>query len=193
MPPQKARLRRPFQPPDSDSDSQPDALDEQEQEAVIFRLVEANASRNRLFLKILLALPLLASVPYITLLPSLLALLSITSLLATAYLLYLLPPHETGIPPLDRWASLSRQRHPLAPSYKSPLETYLPSLNAVAAALLVLMGFLSDRRAQGSLAWIGAGNLPAIIYLAVLLAKYVMAGVDPEGELSALKYNYKGA
>ncbi|PFH61990.1 hypothetical protein XA68_15532 [Ophiocordyceps unilateralis] len=190
---QSARLRRPFQPPDSDSDSQPDALDEQEQEAVISRLVAENATRDRRFRHFLLALPLVASLPYLLLLPSLLAILSLTSLSATAFLLFRLPPHRTGIDALDEWASPSRQRPVPGPSHKSPLETHLPWLNAVSAALLVLMGLLSASTSQGGLAWIGAGNLPAIVYITVLVAKCVMGGFDPEVELSALKYNYKGA
>lgn len=37
------------------------------------------------------------------------------------------------------------------------------------------------------------GGLPAIIYAAVIMAKVIMAGVDPERELSALRYELKGA
>lgn len=41
--------------------------------------------------------------------------------------------------------------------------------------------------------WIGLGNLPALIYGIVIGAKMIMGSVDPEGELGALKYDYKGA
>lgn len=75
---------------------------------------------------------------------------------------------------------------------KSPLELYLPYLNVGLAVVLVLMG-LATGRGSGSFAWIGVGNLPAIVYGVVLLAKVVMASVDPEKELSALRYQYKGA
>jgi hypothetical protein len=39
----------------------------------------------------------------------------------------------------------------------------------------------------------GIGNLPGLIYLAVLGAKFVMASVDPERELGGLRYELKGA
>ncbi|KAJ4173148.1 hypothetical protein NW754_012157 [Fusarium falciforme] len=59
-----ARLRRTFHYPEEDSnDSQPEALDEQEQEDLIERLVEENAARNAQFRRLLLALPLLATIP----------------------------------------------------------------------------------------------------------------------------------
>ncbi|KAM4060627.1 hypothetical protein HRG_001823 [Hirsutella rhossiliensis] len=204
--PTTARLRRTFHyPDDSDSDSQPDAIDEQEQEDVIARLAAENTARNARFRRLLVALPLLAALPYLPLLVrprvSLLALLALTSLSATAYLLHRLPPHLTGIAPLDAWTRVApsrdaraalRPRPPLPTAHGSPLETYLPYLNAGLAAVLVLMGMLTGR-GTGSFGWVGVGNLPAIVYSVVLAAKIVMASVDPERELSALKYDYKGA
>lgn len=220
-----ARLRRTFQyPDDSDSDSQPDAIDEQgkqaralppprtapsnslsEQEDVIARLAAENAVRNARFRRLLVALPLLAALPYLPLLvrprASLLALLAITSLSATAFLLHRLPPHVTGFAFLDAWTQGRGGppgRHARAalparpPTHASPLEAHLPYLNAALAAVLVLMGMLTGR-ATGSFGWVGVGNLPAIVYSVVLAAKLVMASVDPERELSALKYDYKGA
>ncbi|PHH69139.1 hypothetical protein CDD80_6985 [Ophiocordyceps camponoti-rufipedis] len=99
----------------------------------------------------------------------------------------------TGIEFVDEWVSPSRKRRAAPVAYRSPLEAHLPWLNAVAAALLVLMGLASKPSSHRGLDWIGAGNLPAIVYVTVLVAKCLMGGVDPEGELSALKYNYKGA
>ncbi|KJZ77098.1 hypothetical protein HIM_03419 [Hirsutella minnesotensis 3608] len=129
-----ARLRRTFQyPNDSDSDSLPDAMDEQEQDHVIARLAADNAARDARFRNFLVALPLVAALPYLPL--------------------------------------LARPR---------------------LAGLLVLMG-LATGRASASFGWVGVGNLPAIVYLVVLASKVVMASVDPERELSALKYGYKGA
>ena len=37
------------------------------------------------------------------------------------------------------------------------------------------------------------GNLPAVVLLVVFASKAVMGSVDPERELGALKYEYKGA
>ncbi|KAH8678081.1 hypothetical protein BX600DRAFT_451398 [Xylariales sp. PMI_506] len=87
--------------------------------------------------------------------------------------------------------------HPLTGSSSSPLAFWLPYLNIGLCAVLVLMGLVA--KTQGSSgeprSWghVGLGNLPAVVYAVVLLAKVVMGGVDPERELSKLKYEYKGA
>ena len=41
--------------------------------------------------------------------------------------------------------------------------------------------------------WWGFGWLPAGVYAVVLLAKWMMGSVDPEGELGGLRYGFKGA
>lgn len=86
---------------------------------------------------------------------------------------------------------------------KSPLERYLPYLNVGLCAVLVLYGLLVRRggggggggggEARQQFGLLGLGNLPAIVYGVVVVAKLVMASVDPERELAALKYDYKGA
>lgn len=171
--------------------------------------------------------------------------LGLTSLASTAFLLFSLPPTETGIHTLDAWASSGstrgqqddegndgpgvmasgsgaglsgistlsqrRQRRRRASSFsvapqKSPLEKHLPLLNVGLCAVLVLYGLLVQRRGGGisehydhnedqrqHFGWLGLGNLPAIVYAVVIVAKLVMANVDPERELTALKYDYKGA
>lgn len=172
--------------------------------------------------------------------------LGLTSLASTAFLLFSLPPTETGIHALDAWASSGsargqqgdgdgndgagvmasgsgaglsgistlsqrRQRRRRASSFsvapqKSPLEKHLPLLNVGLCAVLVLYGLLVQRRGGGTsehydhnedqrqhFGWLGLGNLPAIVYAVVIVAKLVMANVDPERELTALKYDYKGA
>ena len=75
-------------------------------------------------------------------------------------------------------------------SHRSPLEAHLPLLNAALCGVLVLLAAVT--RAGGA-AWTGLGYLPAAVYVVVLLAKVEMAGVDPEGELGGLRYEYKGA
>ncbi|KAJ6787000.1 hypothetical protein PWT90_07425 [Aphanocladium album] len=200
-----ARLRRTFQYPTddndgSDSDSSPEAMDEQEQESYIQRLAEDNKASNAQMALLLLAMPILATVPYLPSLPSLPAMLAISSLLSTAYLLRRLPPTVTGLYPLDAWAGTGG-----AAGARSPLDQNLPYLNALLAALLAFWGGAVAYRARhfdgapavedggGALAWPIMCNLPAGVYGVVLLAKVVMAGVDPEKELSALRYDYKGA
>jgi hypothetical protein len=77
----------------------------------------------------------------------------------------------------------------------SPLEQYLPFLNMALCGLLVLTGILSSRSAAAPQRWghVGLANLPAVVYAVVLVAKMLMGSVDPERELSALRYEYKGA
>ncbi|KAI1855150.1 hypothetical protein JX266_000015 [Neoarthrinium moseri] len=94
------------------------------------------------------------------------------------------------------------QAVPLADGH-GPLGTWLPYLNLGLCALLVLMGLLGAGTAAGrgaaagavprSWGHVGLPYLPAVIYAVVLLANVVMGGVDPERELSGLKYEYKGA
>ncbi|KAI1343967.1 hypothetical protein F5Y15DRAFT_182805 [Xylariaceae sp. FL0016] len=83
----------------------------------------------------------------------------------------------------------------LRPSYtRSPLEQYLPTLNIGLCSVLVVTGYLSTRSAAAE-HWghVGLGNLPAVVYVVILVAKMVMGNVDPERELEGLRYEYKGA
>ena len=175
------------------------------------------------FQKLLLAVPVLSTIPYLVGLfrPStfLLSVLGLTSLVSTTYLLYTLPPAETGISYLDRWSqsrgtvaavaddglsastsSAGRQgrQRPRSSSFsfveqKSPLEKYLPYLNLGLCGVLILTGLLVRDSKGQRLGLLGLGNLPAIVYFVILAAKLVMAGVDPETELGSLRYEYKGA
>ncbi|KAH6977028.1 hypothetical protein BKA56DRAFT_587493 [Ilyonectria sp. MPI-CAGE-AT-0026] len=225
-----ARLRRTFQYPiDEDStDSQPEALDEQEQEDLIESLAAENAARDAQFRRLLVAVPIVATIPYIPSLlrPSttLLSLLSLTSLLSTAYLLHHLPPASSGITFLDAWARPKTPRPTRAPSVhdddddddgdevayaprgrprrrrtsfsfvarSSPLQIYLPYLNLGLGVMLILMSWVVGR-AGNTAVWTGMGYLPLFVYLVVLISKVVMSSVDPEKELTALKYEFKGA
>ncbi|EON99380.1 hypothetical protein UCRPA7_5098 [Phaeoacremonium minimum UCRPA7] len=197
-------------------------MDEEEQETLIQTLSDQNAARNAQFQKLLLAVPVLSTIPYLVAMfrPStfLLSVFGLTSLLSTTYLLYTLPPAETGIRFLDNWnapkqdsavpdegpsASASRaprqgRQRPRSSSFsfveqKSPLETYLPYLNLGLCGVLILTGFVVRDSSGRRLGLLGLGNLPAIVYFVVLAAKVVMAGVDPETELGSLRYEYKGA
>ncbi|KAI1737090.1 hypothetical protein F4680DRAFT_429329 [Xylaria scruposa] len=80
--------------------------------------------------------------------------------------------------------------------HRSPLQQYLPFLNVALCSLLILAGFLSSsQRSAAHQHWghVGLANLPALIYVVVLVAKMLMGSIDPERELSALRYDYKGA
>ncbi|OTB11987.1 hypothetical protein K445DRAFT_378870 [Daldinia sp. EC12] len=217
------RIRRPFtHDSDSDSDSLPAALDEQEQEALIQSLARQNDSRNAQFRLLLLALPIVSAVPYIVALPQtygagsagagdrMRALLSLTSLAATAWMLWALPPSVTGIRGLDGWVSRGSENNSKRKTDNittafgaegrrdSPLATYLPYLNIALCTVLVLTGLVSKpgasaREQPQQWGHVGLSNLPAIVYAVVVVAKIVMGGVDPERDLSALRYEYKGA
>ncbi|KAL2021147.1 hypothetical protein VTK56DRAFT_7453 [Thermocarpiscus australiensis] len=80
---------------------------------------------------------------------------------------------------------------------KSPLERHLPWLNVGLAVLALLVGILeTSRTSAGASAGVNPvllGGLPGLVYGVVVGAKVMMAGVDPERELSGLKYGYKGA
>lgn len=86
-------------------------------------------------------------------------------------------------------------------SGKSPLERHLPWLNVGLAVLALLTGLLERINTAGPGSSAGGagvnplllGVLPGVVYAVVVGAKVVMAGVDPERELSGLKYGYKGA
>lgn len=103
-----ARLRRTFAYPtdESTASDSPEALDEDEQETLIATLATQNETRNAQFRYLLFALPTLSSIPYLISLVTLhhpqSALLALTSLASTSWLLYCLPPAETGIPYLDK-------------------------------------------------------------------------------------------
>ncbi|KAK8862929.1 hypothetical protein PGQ11_009164 [Apiospora arundinis] len=214
-----ARLRRTFVHPDNDDVNElleQEALDEQEQEQLIESLAAQNRARNSQFRLFLLALPILSTVPYLISLVqpgklnTLVAMLALTSLGSTAWMLHALPPGETGIPALDRWVkgisgqsgggNVAKRRDSSSTSAmlgvmqrKSPLEVFMPYLNAGLCCVLILTGFVSKAHAPQQWGHVGLGNLPAVVYAVVLLAKMVMGSVDPEEELGALKYDYKGA
>lgn len=84
---------------------------------------------------------------------------------------------------------------------KSPLEKHLPYLNVGLCVILILSGVLANRVGEEDsgrshrhqFGWLGLGNLPAMVYGVILVAKMVMASVDPESELQKLRYEYKGA
>lgn len=76
---------------------------------------------------------------------------------------------------------------------RSPLERHLPLLNVGLAALALLTGVLEWARTRGGVGPVLLGMLPGMVYAVVVGAKVMMAGVDPERELSGLKYGYKGA
>ncbi|KUJ18099.1 uncharacterized protein LY89DRAFT_781193 [Mollisia scopiformis] len=192
-----ARLRKTFHYPhdNSSSDSLPEALDEEEQENLIHTLTTQNAMTNTLYRHVLLALPLLSILPYLPSLflpppqTALLSLLAVTSLLSTAYLLNSLPPESTGFQFLDalnRGTGTGKGRE-RGRDEGGPVKRYLPWLNLGLCAVVAVAGL------GGKGEWVGFGWVPGCVLGVVVVGKWVMGGVDPEGELGGLRYGFKGA
>lgn len=164
-----------------------------EQESYIRRLAAENKARDAAFARYLLALPAVAALPYVLSLfrPAtiLLSILALTSLASTAYLLHVLPPAVTGLAPLDAWSSSGV----LAGGLRSPIDTHLPYLNAGLVVMLALMEIVASMKTSRGPVWFGMGYLPGIVYAAITGSKLLMAGVDPEKELTGLRYEYRGA
>lgn len=170
---------------------------------------QENATRNAQYSLLLLAIALLSTLPYIRTLftphTTLLSLLSITSLLSTAYLIHILPPHITGLQYLDNLNTSSSSAPRSLASRKAalvqagvgggPVEKYLPLLNCGLCVVLVGLGGVVGRKLEssGRGLWWGFEWLPAGVWAVTVLAKWVMGGVDPEGELGSLRYELKGA
>jgi len=86
---------------------------------------------------------------------------------------------------------------PLGEPTTSPIIQHLPWMNMVLSMVVALAGWLNQRMSSHYSGWIGVlaglGNLPLLINIVVVVAKRTMAEVDPEKELSGLRYMYKGA
>lgn len=117
------------------------------------------------------------------------SILALTSLASTAYLLRVLPPAVTGLAPIDAWSSAGV----LAGGLRSPIDTHLPYLNAGLVIMLGLMELVTSMKPSTGPFWFGMGYLPGIVFGVVTLSKFLMAGVDPEKELTGLRYEYRGA
>ncbi|KAH8811786.1 hypothetical protein F5884DRAFT_783426 [Xylogone sp. PMI_703] len=198
-----ARLRKTFRyPSDNDSEnSLPEVMDEEEQETLIRGLQEENNARNKQYARLLLAFPLLSTIIYLPTLfdksYGLISLLSISSLLSTAYLLFIFPPEHTGLPFLDAFNSPKKtskaaplEVQALQAHDGGPIAMYLPYLNTGLCVVLSLLSLIGNTRVEVSNAF---GLLPAGVYVTVLVAKSMMASVNPERELEGLKYGFKGA
>ncbi|KAK5171448.1 uncharacterized protein LTR77_004592 [Saxophila tyrrhenica] len=184
------RLRKAFRyPSESDSDNEPDELDEEHQERLISDLQAQDAQKNELYRTAFVAISTLAWVFFMytfvvasTARQRLIALLSLSSLGCTAYVLYFMPiekPDRKGKKPVYQ-----------VEAEKSPVEKYLVYLNAALAGLLLLAATLSWRKGLGDDAWREA--LPAVILGLTLFVRQQLAPLDLE-DLQKARYEYKGA
>jgi len=188
-----ARLRKAFKfPADEDSDSQPEDLDEEEQEELIKTFVENDATKTEAYKKAFLALPVLSLFLYI---PTLLhptttnflpTILSFTSLSCTIYILYTIPSRPTSSQPKP--SSTFLQTTPP----QSPLEKYLPHLNATLCIVLLLAAWRAKLAGAEREEEMYLSILPPVVFLIIYVARTQLKPVDV-GELEKLKYGYKGA
>lgn len=124
---------------------------------------------------------------------ALLCLLSITSLASSAYIMYFVPvaPHSSNS---RRTSDGLRQRPVLVLAEESPVNQYLPYLNAFICALLLLgsWGYCSRTDVPEAL-WLFL-LLPSVVFGMVFSARSsigeIQAGLS---ELQGMKYEYKGA
>ncbi|KAI9819417.1 MAG: hypothetical protein M1832_003980 [Thelocarpon impressellum] len=184
-----SRLRHTFRYPaenTSDDEDLPEALDEEEQDRLITALRAENESRNGLYTRVLLALALLCALPYVpALLHSLLiAVLALTSLACTAYTLAFMPSSASA-PPFATAAA--------AAAYASPVERWLPVLNAILCGLVALTSSVRGSGGRGGEGGAWMAFVPGVLYAAVLLARREMRAVDVGKALEGLRYGYKGA
>ena len=145
------RLRKTFHYP-SDSDSEPDELDEEHQEKLIASFQAEDAQKNELYRNAFISIPIISAVFFLytfvvasTARQRLIALLSISSMISTACILKFLPiqaPERRGKRPVYQLEA-----------DKGPVERYLVYLNAALGGLLLLASALSWRKGLGSDAW----------------------------------------
>ncbi|OAG43767.1 hypothetical protein AYO21_01994 [Fonsecaea monophora] len=210
-----ARLRKTFKyPSEDDADMSHEEMDEEEQENLLQNLQASETSTNAIYTVMFTALPLVVTLPfmmYLTMSTSramaFLCLLSITSLASSAYIMYMVPT-STPLGSLSTSSRSSptatRQRHVhgtgipqtgfLLSSADSPINQYLPYLNAFIDVLLVIasMGYRSRSDVPEGL-WLLL-LLPGLIFGMVFLTRKSMSEVNAGlAELEGLRYDYRGA
>lgn len=195
------RLRKTFRYP-SESDSEPDDLDEEHQEALLTSLKTQDDAKNALYRKLYLSIPLLATLYFFGTIftatsarKRLLSLLSLSSLLSTAWILHFLPIQTPG-----------RKGRRME---KSPVERYILRLDAGLAGLIFLSALASWRRGAVEDAWkealpggmllcglesdlVVADFMLVVIFLLTMFVRQQLAPIDLE-ELQKARYELKGA
>ncbi|KAF2872480.1 hypothetical protein BDV95DRAFT_492341 [Massariosphaeria phaeospora] len=216
------RLRRTFHyPTDSeDDDAVEEGMDEQDQEELISKLSTHDTSSTRLYMRILLVLPLAPILLYLprlvnpsTFLPSLVA---ISTFLATAYTLYFLPLPPVRVTvtntaalksdPSRKGKSISRDSHGLRAAAQTPdrpavpyvsnetadlLARYIVTVNGVVCMLLAVAELWRGKEWKEGI-MIGGGYVPGTVLAVVLWARRELRVVDL-GELEKLRYRGKSS
>lgn len=147
------RVRKAFRyPSESDSDNEPDELDEEHQEKLIASFQAEDAQKNNLYRNAFVSIPLISALffLYTFLVASnarqrLIALLSVSSMISSAYILKFMPiesPARKGKRPVYQ-----------VEADKGPVERYMILLNASLVGLLLIAAALSWRKGFNDDAW----------------------------------------
>ncbi|KIW67172.1 hypothetical protein PV04_06443 [Phialophora macrospora] len=206
------RLRKAFKyPSDDEGDESQDAMDEEEQEHLLQNLQASETSANVIYTTAFTCLPLVIILPLLWYLSrstsgtmALLCLLGITSLISSAYMMYMVPlstplgslSNFTRIMPSAqqrRDYSISRASF-LLTSDESPVNQYLPYLNAFICALLFLASWgYSARGDVPEGLWLFL-LLPGVAFGMIFMVKRSMAEIQTGlSGLRGMRYEYKGA
>jgi hypothetical protein len=161
------------------------------------------ASTNAQYTMVFSVLPLMVTLPFLWYLAlstsrpmALMCLLSVTSLVSSAYTMYFVPATDPAAGHQQRRPS-SRHKNKipvLNATDTSPVNQYLPYLNAAIASLLVLasLAYRSRTDVPEGL-WLFL-LLPAAILGMVVLAKRSMTEIQSGlSDLQSMRYEYKGA
>jgi hypothetical protein len=147
------RLRNAFRyPSESDSDNEPDELDEEHQEKLIASFQAEDAQKNNLYRNAFVSIPLISALffLYTFIITSnarqrLIALLSVSSMISSAYILKFMPiesPARKGKRPVYQ-----------VEADKGPVERYMILLNASLVGLLLVAATLSWWKGFNDDAW----------------------------------------
>ncbi|OAP60819.1 hypothetical protein AYL99_05821 [Fonsecaea erecta] len=209
-----ARLRKTFKyPSEDDEDMSHEEMDEEEQEHLLQNLQASETSTNAIYTILFTGLPLLVTLPFMWYLSmstsramAFLCLLSITSLASSAYIMYMIPTSTPlgSLSALTRTSTVTRQRQAhgtgvsrtgfLPTSSDSPINQYLPYLNAFIDALLLVasLGYRSRNDVPEGL-WLFL-LLPGLIFAMVFITRRSMFEVHAGlAELEGMRYDYRGA
>ncbi|KAJ9607007.1 hypothetical protein H2200_009018 [Cladophialophora chaetospira] len=206
------RLRKAFKyPTDDDGTGSHEDMDEEEQEQVLESMQASETSSNAIYTLLFTGLPLVVILPFIRYLflstsssMALLCLLSITSLVSSAYMMYMIPlgtPLGSLSKVLRPTPSAQQQRDHafsrtsfLLTSDESPINQYLPYLNAFISVLLFLASWAYRSRTGAPAGFWVVLLFPGINFIMVFMTKRSMAEVQTGlSELRGMRYEYKGA
>lgn len=140
------RLRKAFRyPSESDSDNEPEELDEEHQEKLIASLQAEDARKNNLYRNAFLAVSSVSALAtlYSFLVASnprrrLIALLSLSSMISSAYILKFMP--------IESPARKGKRPAYQVEAGKGPVERYMILLNAALVGLLLVVAMLSWKK-----------------------------------------------